>query len=253
MSNSPYTTTAEECEEQCKKFRENYPKFTPFLITKDGQERIIKNLQHLISFQDGQDFDDYMVIDGGKVKKYTEFFSTKGTEMLLLGVGSGREILAAESLGYNAYGTTLGSRNVAFAKCLGVNSDKILREINEALPFQDCSFDIVCGFQVFEHTISPSMFLLETARVLKNNGHVVLEWPFPSEQTGGSSHHHQICFTPGQALALLDKAGFCEIKAYYSNLDNVPEELYWCGNKKCHNKENKKGKNNFVIHGRKSS
>ena len=47
------------------------------------------------------------------------------SRVLFLGTGTGKELLIAESLGFDAYGTTLGTRNIGFGiDCLGLSSDK---------------------------------------------------------------------------------------------------------------------------------
>ena len=69
--------------------------------------------------------------------------------------------------------------------------------------------------------------------MLKIGGDLILEWPPANEEFSmGSNPHHQICFTPGQAKALMQKAGFDNIELFYDNLNRIPLEEYWKGDQK---------------------
>ena len=91
-------------------------------------------------------------------------------------------------------------------------------------------FDMVAGFQIFEHAMSPLIFLLEQGRVLHSGGSILLEWPPANDlYSGGDNPHHQVCYTPGQAKALMEKASFSNIKLFYDDMTVIPEEEYWKG------------------------
>ncbi len=45
----------------------------------------------------------------------------------------------------------------------------------------------------------------------------------------GENPHHQICFTPGQAVGLFQKAGFRGIRVWYDNGELIPESEMWTG------------------------
>jgi len=47
----------------------------------------------------------------------------------------------------------------------------------EKLPFDDSSFDYICGFAVLEHVENPWNFVREVHRVLKPGGHLLLSFP----------------------------------------------------------------------------
>ncbi len=211
----------------------NRSNFVPYKLTDQDRSRLLNSISNTISTQNGEGLDDYAVSEEENYDKVSKFLSTwlpKEASLLLLGVGPGREVLAAQELGYKVVGTTLGSRNIEFGKqYLGLKDSELIECLNEALPFKPNSFDAVAGFSIFEHTLAPLLFLLEQGRVLKPGGKLFLEWPLPELQTGADNPHHLICYTPGQAHALFLKAGFSDVRVYYDDLSLVPESLLWDG------------------------
>ena len=218
-------------------YKKAYSEFRPYdFKSHTNSESFKKKFNTLFKTQDGQDADDYKIIQGKNgIEAYLCDPNTSDSpiKLLLLGVGVGRELQLALKLGFDAYGITLGSRNIDFGKkYLDLSDDRFRQAIAEDLPYASESFDTVAGFHVFEHAIAPLVFLLEIGRVLKTEGELILEWPPPVSQfTMKDNPHHQICYLPGQAEGLLLKAGFKDIKIYYKddeyNLEMIPEEEYW--------------------------
>jgi len=77
--------------------------------------------------------------------------------------------------------------------------------------------------------MSPFIFLLEQNRVLKEGGRLLLEWPPGDNYSMEDNPHHQICYSPGQAYALLQKTGFQDIRVFYEDNTPIPEEDMWSG------------------------
>lgn len=224
-----YRITEEEVQESQKHYRKNYAPFRPFTMDDIARSRVSEHFANLVTTQNGQDTDDYAVNDGNKLERYFANFA-RGSKVLFLGVGTGREVLTAKAIGMEAVGTTLGSRNVDYAhKHLNLGEDEVIECLNEALPYPANTFDVVAGFQIFEHTLAPLLFLLEQRRVLKDGGTLLLEWPPAKDYTMGDNPHHQVCFTPGQAHALFCKAGFDDIELLYDDLQPIPESDWWHG------------------------
>lgn len=226
-----YRVTQEEIQKQGTEYRENYPDFVPYKFSQSDAQKVADSFANLITTQNGRDFDDYQITDSDdKTQKYLSPWLKRGSKLLIHGVGTGREIVAAKELGYDTIGITLGSRNIEFARrYLGLNSEEIVECIAEALPFPGESFDAVAGYQIFEHALAPLLFLLEQSRVLKFGGRIVLEWPPADNYSMDDNPHHQICYTPGQARALFQKAGFADIKLFYNNMEEIPEDVMWSG------------------------
>jgi SAM-dependent methyltransferase len=222
-----YRVTGEESIASQDEYKKNYKPFRPFKVTAQAATHVARGFDNLVSTQNGQDTDDYVVGDNNPVERYLSDY-TVGTRVLLLGVGTGREVMAAKAIGLDAVGITLGSRNTDYAyDYLGLTKEEVFECLTEALPYDPDTFDVVAGFQIFEHTISPLMFLLEQRRVLKPGGKLLLEWPPAEGFHMDDNPHHQVCFTPGQAYMLFRKAGFDNIKLYYDDHSVIPEDDWW--------------------------
>lgn len=222
---SIYRASEEELAANRKAYMADYPSFVPRRLTSQEKEFIAESFALAVSTQNGQDFDDYSVTDNSRIEKYLKTLSPG--KLLLLGTGTGREVRVAQDMGFDVIGTTLGSRNIEFGRrFLGLNSSNHIEAINEALPFGPNTFDHVVALQTFEHTMVPMMFLLEQTRVLKTGGTLLLEWPPGKTGQSGENPHHQVCFTPGQAYSLFQKAGLEAIEL--SDLSGpLPEEDIW--------------------------
>lgn len=229
---SKVNVSGEEAEMQQKDFKKTWSSFKPFEIDEASKNRVMAHLRDLVHVQNGSDIDDYVLGEPTKLERYLPNLSTR-SRVLFLGTGGGREVADALEQGFDAYGTTLGSRNVEYStKVLGLPPGRVLECMNEALPFPVDHFDVVIGFQVFEHAFAPLMFLLEQRRVLRMNGTIFLEWPPAKNYTMDENPHHFICYTPGQARALLQKAGFINIEPCYDyggKAVPVPEDRLWDG------------------------
>ena len=222
-----YRVSDEDIQAQQREFKKNYPPFVPFKLTALEKKLLAEKFSSVLTTQNGMDTDDYCIADGNKIETFLADLP-KGSRVLILGTGTGREILVAKEMGFDAVGTTLGSRNVYFGhRMLGLTEDELVECANEVLPFEDNTFDAIVGFQVFEHAMNPFLFLLEVRRVLKYSGLLMFEWPPAEDYHMGSNPHHQICYCPGQAESLFDKAGFENMHLFYSNMENIPEDQIW--------------------------
>lgn len=227
-----YKVNDREIKAQQEKFVPIDPGYIEFELSESEIYSLGKKYLNCLLTQDYDErLHDYPIDEtNNKVYKYLKDYR-RGTKVLLLGVGVGREIICAQELGFDAYGITMGNRNVRFGvDILGIQEERLLEGCMEMLPFVKESFDVVAGFQVFEHAISPMLVLLEQNRVLKFGGDIVFEWPPASfHGTNGKDPQHQVCYVPGQVEGLLLKSGFDSIKMYYNNKDKIPKDNYWKG------------------------
>ena len=225
----PYRVSEEQIRADQTAYKQNYAPFRPYQFQPRSGEKLAQLFANLITMQNGQDTDDYSVGDNNKVQRYMGHLAPN-SRVLILGTGTGRETRVAISIGLDPIGTTLGSRNIDFGtKYLNLAPDRHIEVLNEDLPFAKESFDCVAGFQVFEHAIAPLAFLLEAGRVLKYGGELILEWPPADKFSMAENPHHQICYDPGQAYALFQKAGFQDIHVMYEDGSEIPADKTWSG------------------------
>lgn len=226
-----YKPTESDLEDEVKRYSEAKPELKKFCFTDGDKIRLLDKLKKFISYQDSPNLELYELQRSRKVDRFLNGFQ-RGSNVLLLGVACGRETkVAKENYGFNVCSITLGGMNVWFGRnILGLSESELSLCIAELLPFSNDFFDVVAGFQVFEHTFSPLLFVLEQARVLKPGGSLILEWP-PAKDFGYDSNwHHQVCYAPGQAESLFKKAGLESIVLKYSKsmLDISDEDKWRC-------------------------
>ncbi|MBD3260638.1 MAG: methyltransferase domain-containing protein [Candidatus Altiarchaeales archaeon] len=230
-----YTASEEEIEEDRHKYElKNFP-HVPFSLEDSQLLELGKKFATCLLTQDFEKrVHDYAINeDTNKPWKYLQHVP-KGSKVLFVGAGAGREVVCGQEMGFDAYGVTMGSNNINFGReILGLDASHFVNSCIELLPFPAEFFDVVAGFQIFEHAMSPLLFLLEQGRVLKDGGELVLEWPPACAHSAGGDHpespHHQVCYTPGQGRALLMKAGFRNVSLYYKDMSPIPEEKWWQG------------------------
>jgi SAM-dependent methyltransferase len=108
-------------------------------------------------------------------------FELAGRRVLEIGSGVGAVQVAALRRGILAHGvepSLLGARASArLAHERGVGRVKVTCAVGEYVPFADEVFDVVCSFQVLEHTRVPKLVLDETLRLLKPGGWFVHVFP----------------------------------------------------------------------------
>jgi SAM-dependent methyltransferase len=108
-------------------------------------------------------------------------FDLPGRRLLEIGSGVGAVQLVANRRGILANGIEPSLRGAqASARLLrerGVATARVACAAGEQLPFRSGVFDVVCSFQVLEHTRVPEFVLDETLRVLKDGGWFVHVFP----------------------------------------------------------------------------
>lgn len=163
-------------------------------------------IEFLLGSQIGGGLDDYHIDESSTiVRKVGPLVS--GKDVLVLGVGTGREMKALRELGARTVaGATLGESNKAFAEQV-VGERPVICDVH-SLPWADAAFDVVVALHVVEHLYAPMIFLLEAHRVLRDGGALCVETPDAYNHSGGTLLHHLVCPTPRQIASLLYKSGF---------------------------------------------
>lgn len=103
--------------------------------------------------------------------------------------------------------------------CRDRGAPRLLRAVSDALPLPDASVDLVCLFDVIEHTPDDLAVLREVARVLRPGGHVAVsvpayQWLYTNNDKVA---HHFRRYTLGGLSERLREAGFELRKATYVN------------------------------------
>lgn len=103
-----------------------------------------------------------------------EFSLNKGSKLLELGCGRGDFLHEFQNLGFDCYG--VDREKSKFHDDYNLNVSECDLE-KDNLPFDDNEFDIVYHKSVIEHVNNPSKIMMETKRVLKKDGVVIILTP----------------------------------------------------------------------------
>ena len=96
-----------------------------------------------------------------------------------------------------------------------------------ALPFRDAGFDSVLSTQALEHVAEPAAVLMEAARVLRDDGIILLTIPFLAAEH--EEPHDYFRFTSYGIVSLLKRSGFTDIrvKKQFGFWSAIGEMVYW--------------------------
>ena len=108
--------------------------------------------------------------------------SIKNKTILEVGCGFGMTTtMLAKKYNAQAFGIEPDEKSYKIALKIfdkyNIEKNYLKHGVGEDLPFQDNTFDIVCSFNVLEHTNSPAKVLSESIRVLKKNGYLYFVIP----------------------------------------------------------------------------
>ncbi len=100
--------------------------------------------------------------------------------LLISGMGSGSEMIAARNLGFGEihgtevdsfYVTLVADRLVGYPGFLPIPVDGM------RIPYAEGSFEFVVSGHIVEHTVDPGAYVAEHLRVLKPEGYLLIEFP----------------------------------------------------------------------------
>lgn len=106
--------------------------------------------------------------------------------------------------GFNQYITNY--IGVDWEESIHENKADIIADLNKILPIKDCTADTIISLSVIEHLYDPQVFLIESFRILKNNGYMILQVPWQWMIHEAPFDFYR--YTPFGLKHLFQKAGF---------------------------------------------
>lgn len=134
------------------------------------------------------------------------------SRVLEVGCGRGYFLKSIETIAHNAAGLELNSKAIDEKVTAFPVHSVMLQEHAQTMAGQ---YDCVCSFQVLEHVADPMNFLLESARLVRSGGKLIISTPnydFPLHASAGDAFdlppHHLNHFTPRTFERIANILGF---------------------------------------------
>lgn len=116
-----------------------------------------------------------------KIKKLINISFNKKTKVLVVGAGTGVEMVQLAKDGCQVYGIEPDNQAVEILKLRAelkqIENEKIVKGVAEKIPFKDNCFDFIYCWQVLEHVQDPEKSIKEMIRVTKLNGYIFIGFP----------------------------------------------------------------------------
>jgi 2-polyprenyl-3-methyl-5-hydroxy-6-metoxy-1,4-benzoquinol methylase len=149
-------------------------------------------------------------LNSARIQIFSDMVSRLGNGLRVLDVGCGNGVIGEPIWKMGNYVTSVELPTIAtLAHRCGV--PLVVAGDAEQLAFASNSFDVVLASEVVELLWKPQNFLDEAHRVLKTNGHLIIETPEGKEGLYYDSHKHY--FTLERLKQMLGaKFTVCEVK-----------------------------------------
>lgn len=110
-------------------------------------------------------------------KRYPIILKMVGSNKKVLDIGCGAGLLSSliSNQGNEVYGVDISSEALRKAASRGIEVRQC--NIEEGLPFEDESFDMVVCSEIIEHLFAPKKLLVEIRRALRDDGFLILTTP----------------------------------------------------------------------------
>jgi len=144
---------------------------------------------------------------------YQSFELLPGMKMLEPGCGRGEFLRNFQELGLDVHGVDISTEVKGFAKTFPVD---ICDVENEALPFEDSSFDVIYSKSFIEHLHYPERYLREAYRILKPGGKLITlvpDWE-SNYKTYFDDFTHRTPFTKVSLSDAYKIYGFKDVNVY---------------------------------------
>lgn len=143
------------------------------------------------------------------------------SRVLDVGCAFGYFLKLCDEYGLETYGLDISEYALEKAKTI-TKAKLYLHDVNDGLRiFQNEFFDLITMFDVIEHVENPYTFLIESRRVLKSGGKLIITTPNLNAITrfwkkdkwyGYIDDSHLYLFTPTSLRSLVERAGFKTMK-----------------------------------------
>ena len=110
-----------------------------------------------------------------KIKRVFDFQTQQDLKILDLGCGDGRLLEELKKIGHVVTGVDANQHAVEKTKQKNINA--ICADLEQTLPFEDQSFDIVLLLDTLEHLVDQQKILNEVNRILKSDGKLIISYP----------------------------------------------------------------------------
>lgn len=148
------------------------------------------------------------------VKKYSQ---AKNPKILDFGCGSGILVKKLQDDGYQALGVDVSKESISYG--ISQNIKNLSRFEGDRLEFDDKIFDFILALDVLEHIKDEKLILTEFARVLADNGTIIITVPAYMFLWGIQDEvsHHFRRYNLNQLTDLVNKTNFKIIRETYFN------------------------------------
>jgi len=114
---------------------------------------------------------------GNNFSKIAPLWKETSTSVKVLDLGCGAGVVSEQLVkyGHEVYGIDVQDEAVRRACLRGLKAK--VYDINQGIPFDNGTFDIVLATDILEHMFEPQFILEEIRRVLKNDGYAIVILP----------------------------------------------------------------------------
>lgn len=166
--------------------------------------------RHITLMQASPEFMRGSALNTARLQIFSDIFSRLGTNLTILDVGCGEGVIGKplEKMGNYVVSVELPTIAALAQNC---GAPSVVANDAEHLAFATNSFDVVIASEVLEHLWNPNNFFDDAYRLIRANGHLIIETP---EGIGSLLYDdHKNYFTVERVKQIVGKKfALCEVK-----------------------------------------